>query len=71
MSQTRLSKVQGQHGPKVLWNGEHRQFYQWNNSFIKELRSEGLESCIRNNFVIPVAPQAAITTIMVVQMLSR
>jgi hypothetical protein len=44
-------------------NGEHRQFYSWNASVIKELRNEGLESCIRPNFIIPVVPIAAIEAV--------
>ena len=63
MSQTRLAKVNGVVVPKTLWNGEHRQFFTWKASLIKDLRSEGLESCIRPNFPIPVIPRAAIDAV--------
>ncbi len=63
MSQTRLAKTNSQSVPKVLWNGEHRQFFSWHANVVRELRSEGLESCIRPNFVIPLIPQAAMDAV--------
>ena len=60
MSQTRLAKVNSQHVPSVLWNGEHRQFFTWHANLIRELRNEGLESCVRPNFIVPVVPHAAL-----------
>ena len=63
MSQTRMAKINSQQAPKCLWNGEHRQFFTWHNNLVKDLRSEGLESCIRPNFVLPVIPQAALDAV--------
>jgi hypothetical protein len=59
MSQTRLAKANVQ----SKWNGEHRSFYSWNTSVIKDLRSEGLEACIRPNFLEPIVPLAALEAV--------
>ena len=49
---------------KVLWNGEYRQFFMWNNQLVKDLRSEGLEGCIRHDFVVPLIPRAALDAVV-------
>jgi len=63
MSQAKLSKVNNQQPQRALWNGEHRLFFPWHAGVVRDLRSEGLESCIRPNFVVPVVPHAALEAV--------